>query len=92
MFIVVSDYILTRFSPLPSQDFYCSLSRDQSRDVTPRLGIFVILQLTSFRVWIVIPATIITTTVCSNRCAEALAVKMKFYTESHLLRLMRLNS
>ena len=35
--------------------------RDQSRDMTPRLGVFVILQCTSFRLCIFIPATIITT-------------------------------
>ena len=28
--------VLTRSSPVSSQDFYCSLRRDQSRDVTPR--------------------------------------------------------
>ena len=38
------------------------LPRDQSRDVTPRLGVFVVLHCTSFRVCIFIPATIITTT------------------------------
>ena len=59
--IIVFDRVLTRSSPVSSQDFYCSLPRDQSRDVTPRLGVFVILQCTSFRLCIFIPATIITT-------------------------------
>ena len=48
--IIVFDWVLTRFSPVSSQDFYCSVPRDQSRDVTPRLGVFVILKYTSFRV------------------------------------------
>ena len=46
---------------LSSQDFNCSLPRDQSRDVTPRLGVFVILKCTPFRVCIFIPATVIKT-------------------------------
>ena len=58
--IIVLDYVLLHSSPISSQDFYCSLPRDQSRDVTPRLGVFVILQCTSFLVLILIPATIIT--------------------------------
>ena len=32
---------LTRSSPVSSLDFYCSLPRDQSRDVTPRLGVYL---------------------------------------------------
>ena len=73
-----------------SQDFYCSLPKDQSRDVTPRLGVFVILQCTlfayasSFRLLLL--------RLCNNRCAEALVVKLKFSIESPVLRLMRLNS
>ena len=59
--IIVFDRVLTSSSPVYSQDFYCSLPRDQSRDVTPRLEVFVILQCTSFRVCFFIPATIITT-------------------------------
>ena len=62
MFIInVFYYVLTRCSPVSSQDFYSSLPRDQSRDVTPRLGVFVILRCTSFLVCIFVPATIITT-------------------------------
>ena len=40
--IIVFDYVLTR-SYVSKQDFYCSLPRDQSRDVTSRLGVSVIL-------------------------------------------------
>ena len=59
--IIVLDRVLTRSSPVSSPDFYCSVQRDQSRDVTLGLGIFVILKCTSFRVCILIPAAIITT-------------------------------
>ena len=59
--IIVLDGVLKRSSPVSSQDFYCSLARDLSLDVTPCLRVFVILQCTSFRVCIFIPATIITT-------------------------------
>ena len=58
--IIVFDTVLKRSSPVSSQDFYCSLPTDLSRDVTPCLGVFVILQCTSFRV-LGIPATIIAT-------------------------------
>ena len=34
--IIVFDRVLKRSSPVSSQDFYCSLSRDQLRDVTAR--------------------------------------------------------
>ena len=59
--IIVFDRVLARSSPVPKKDFYSSLPRDQSLDVTPRLGVFVILQCTSFWICIFIPATIITT-------------------------------
>ena len=56
-YIVLTCYVyffcisfLTRSSPVSSQDFYCSLLRNQSRDVTPLLGVCVIFQCTSFRV------------------------------------------
>ena len=42
--IIVFDRVLQRSSPGSSQDFNYSLPRDQSRDVTSRLGVFVILQ------------------------------------------------
>ena len=87
--IIVFDLVLTRSSPVSSQDFYCSLPRDQSRDVTPRLGVFVILQRTSFCAWS--SFWLLLLRLCSNRRAEAYAVKMKFSIESHLLRLMRSN-
>ena len=35
--IIVFDNVLKRSSPVSSQDFYCSLPRDESRDVTPHL-------------------------------------------------------
>ena len=40
--IIVFDKVLTLSSLVSSQDFYCSLPRYQSRDVTPRLGVSVI--------------------------------------------------
>ena len=39
--IIVFDRVLTRSSSVSSQDFYCSLPMDQSRDVTPRLGVSI---------------------------------------------------
>ena len=39
--IIVFDRVLTRSSPVSSKDFYFSLPRDQSRDVTPRLGVSI---------------------------------------------------
>ena len=39
--IIVFDRVLTHPSPVSSQDFYCSLPRDQSRDATPRLGVSI---------------------------------------------------
>ena len=40
--IIVFARVLTRSSPVSLQDFYCSLPRDQSRDVTPRMGFLLI--------------------------------------------------
>ena len=59
--IIVLDLVLKRSSPVSPQDFYCPLTRDQSRDVTLHLGVFIILQRISFHVCIFIPATITTT-------------------------------
>ena len=43
MFIInVFDRVLKRSFPVSSQDFYCSLPRDQSRDGTPRLEFLLI--------------------------------------------------
>ena len=70
--IIVFDLVLTRSSPVSSQDLFCSLPRDQSRDASPRLGVFVILQSTSFHVYIFIPVLLLR--LCSNGCAEALVV------------------
>ena len=56
--IIVFDYVLIRFSLVSSQDFNCSLPRDQSRDVTPHLGVFLSLQCTCFRVCVFISANI----------------------------------
>ena len=55
--------VLKRSTPVSSQDFYCSLPNDLSRDVTPFVGVFVILHAVDFlsRMCIFIPATIITT-------------------------------
>ena len=39
--IIVFDMVLKRSSPVSLQDFYCSLPRDQSRDVTPRLVVSI---------------------------------------------------
>ena len=39
--IIVFDRVLKRTSPVSSQDIYCSLPRDKSRDVTPRLGVSI---------------------------------------------------
>ena len=87
MFIViVFDGDLTRSSPISLPDFYCSLPRDRSRDVTPCLGVSINLKCTSFRV-LASSFRLLLLRLCSNRCAEA-----KFSIESPLLRLMRLNS
>ena len=51
---------LDSITPVSSQDLYCFLPRDQSRDVTPRLGVCVVLELTDFRICIFIAASIIT--------------------------------
>ena len=41
MFIIIAfDRVLTRSFPVSWQDFFCSLPREQSRDVTPRLGVY----------------------------------------------------
>ena len=45
--IIVFGKVLTRSSLVSSEDFfYCPLPRDLSRNVTPRLWVFVILQCT----------------------------------------------
>ena len=48
--IIVFDRGLKRSSPVSSQDSYCSVPRDQTRDVTPCLGVSINLKSTSFRV------------------------------------------
>ena len=53
--MIFHDYVLIG-SSVSSLDFHYSFPRDQSRDATPRLGVFVILQCTSFRVCIFILA------------------------------------
>ena len=47
--IIVLGRVLTPSFPVSSQDFYCSLPRDQIRDATPRLSVFDILRCTPFR-------------------------------------------
>ena len=60
LIIILFDHLVwTCSSSVSSQDFYCSLPRDQSRDMTPRLEVFVILQCASFDECIFIPAIII---------------------------------
>ena len=46
--IIVFDRVLKRSSPASLQDFYCSLPRDQSRDVTPRLVVSIIQSVLHF--------------------------------------------
>ena len=46
--IIVFDRVLTRSSPVFSQDFYCSLPRDQSWDVIPRLKFLLIKSVLHF--------------------------------------------
>ena len=80
--IIVFDRVLTRSSPVSSQDFYCSLPRDQSRDVTPRLGVSINLKSTSFCI-LASSFRLLLLRLCSNRCAEAFVV----YRNSLLNRL-----
>ena len=42
MFIIIFDFALTLSSPVSLHDFYRSLTRDQSRDMPPRLGVCVV--------------------------------------------------
>ena len=42
--IIVIDKVLISSSPVSSYYFFCLLPNNQSRDVTPRLGVSVILQ------------------------------------------------
>ena len=39
LLLLYFDLVVIRSSPVSSQDFFCSLPRDPSRDVTPRLGV-----------------------------------------------------
>ena len=59
------------------------LTRDQSRDVTPRLGVSVNKMCTSFR-FLASSFRLLLLQLCSNRCAEALAVNLKISMESPL--------
>ena len=71
--IIVFDGVLKRSSLVSSQDFYCSLPRDQSRDVTPCLRVSINLKCTSFRV-LASSFRLLLLGLSSNRCAEALMV------------------
>ena len=71
LIIIVLDGVLTCSSPVSLQDFYCSLPRDKSRDVTPRLAVSVIYKCTSFRV-LASSFRLLLLRLCSNRCAESL--------------------
>ena len=73
MFIIIVFYmVLTHSSPVSLQDFYCFLPRDQSRDVTSRLGVSINYKCTSFRV-LASSFRLLLVRLCTNRCAEALA-------------------
>ena len=74
--IVVFDKILPRSSPVSSQDFYCSLPRDQSRDVIPRMRFFLFSSLLPFAY--AASFRLLLLQLGNNRCAEALVVKQKF--------------
>ena len=84
--IIVFDRVLKRSSPVSSQDFYCSLQRDQSRDVTPLLVVSLIKSVLHFAflhllsgycyydyvvIGVLRPSWLLLLRLCSNRCAEA---------------------
>ena len=71
--IIVFDRVLKCSSPVTSQNFYCSLPRHQSRDVTPCLGVSINLKCTSFRVF-AFSFRLLLFRLCGNWCAEALVV------------------
>ena len=74
MFIIILfDSFLKRSSPGFWQNFYCSLPRDQSLDVTPCLGVSINSKCTSFRV-LASSFRLLLSRLSSNRCAEALVV------------------
>ena len=79
--IIVFNSVLRPSSSIPSEDIFCSTNY-QSRDVTPHLGVFVILQCSSFRVH-ESSFLLLLLRQCSNRCAEAFVV----FRNSHLNRL-----
>ena len=82
MFIIIVFDRVLKLSSVSSPDFYCSLPRDQSHDVTPCLGVSIDKKCTSFRV-LASSFRLILLRLCSNRCAEALVV----YRNSLLNRL-----
>ena len=71
--IIVFDRVLKRSSPVSLQDFYSSLPRDQSQDLTPCLGVSINLKCTLFRV-LASSFQLLLLRLCSNRCAEALVI------------------
>ena len=85
--IIVFDYVFTPSSPGLFAGFILISTKGQSRDETTRLGIFVILQCTSFRVH-VISFRLLLLRLCNSRCAEVL-VKIKCSIESPWLRFMK---
>ena len=83
MFIIIEfDRVLTGSSPVSSQDFYCFLPRDQSRDVTPCLVVSINKKCTPFHV-LESSSRLLLLRLCSNMCAEALVA----YRNSLLNRL-----
>ena len=71
-----------RPSPVSSQDLFCSLPRNQSWDVTLRLGVSVIIEFFSFRV----------NDLCELEFSDVLVVKQKFCFERACYCLKRLNN
>ena len=69
--IIVFDSVLTRSSTVSSQDFYY-LTQDQARDVTPLLGVSVIIQCYFVYVSSLLQLFL---RLCSNRCADGLVVR-----------------
>ena len=78
--IIVFDSVLTRSSPVSSPDFYCSLPKDQSQNVTPLFGVSI--KSASFRV-LAASFRLLLLRQCSNGCAKAIVA----YRNSLLNRL-----
>ena len=88
--IIVFDRVLSRSSPVSSLDFCCSLPRVGHGMQLGAWEFLLIKCVFHFAFLHLLSGSYYYD--CSNRCTDALAVNMKFSIESHLLRLMRLNS